>query len=128
MDNHAAISAEYAALCHLLQDWVEWSKSERGRIGYPKRAAGFVSGGLKDFDDMWDSCFHNTMVDIKTSMSNLEETKPIEHQAILYGYGVTKIWVIRSNRSEYAGKPFAEILQMAHESLIVMVKRKGVVL
>ena len=117
-NNHAAISSEYAALCNLLQDWAKWQASYRPRNGYSNHAAGFANGGLKSFDDMWDQCVMTTMASIDASIGNLV---PAQAAAINRCYGVCAVF--RFPRANYE-----DMLQQAHESLIVMVKRKGVVL
>ena len=129
MDNHPAISDEYVSLTNLLHEWAKWQENySLKRMGYPSRSAGLSSSGLKDFDDMWEQCHTTTMECINTCINDLEEIRAIEYEAILYTYLGKRMWVLRSNRREYIGKGVAEILVMAHESLIPMVKRKGVVL
>ena len=118
MDNNQAITKEYEALHNLLLDWAKWQASYRPRNGFPGHSAGLASGGLSSFDDMCEQCDATTMRTIDASISSLV---PAQAAAINRCYGVCAVF--RFPRLNYE-----VMLELAHESLIVLVKRKGVVL
>ena len=119
MDNHLAISKEYEALTNLLHDWAKWQASYRPRNGYPGHAAGFSQGGgLSSFEDMCEQSDNTTM---RTIDASIESLVPAQAAAINRCYGVCSVF--RFPRLNYE-----DLLIIAHESLIVIVKRKGVVL
>ena len=110
--------SELSRLKVLLEDWAKWQASYRPRNGYSNHSAGFASGGLSTFDDLCDQCDSTTMRTIDAGISSLV---PAQAAAINRCYGVCSVF--RFPRLNYP-----EILEIAHESLMVIVKRRGVVL
>lgn len=107
------------ALVVLLEDWAKWQQGYTMKLGYPSHSAGMGSGGsVSSFDDLCDQTDNATMKAVDGVVQ--EDLSPIERAAILRRYGVAAVF--RFQRENYA-----DVLQQAHERLMVLLPRKGVI-
>jgi hypothetical protein len=109
--------SEVEALVLLLEDWAHWQSSYRPNTGFKSRSAGFSSLGLQSFDDM---CHQSDNATMKTIDSAIDDLEPAQRAAINRKYGVCSVF--RFPRS------FEDTLILAHDRLVIICKRKGVVL
>lgn len=112
------MATEMEQLVRLLEDWAVWQSTCHERVGYRSRSAGFAALGLQTFEDMCERSDNETMKAIDASVDSLE---PAQAAAIHRRYGICAIF--RFPRSNYE-----QMLMEAHQRLIVICKRKGVVL
>ncbi len=112
------LESEYIALTNLLHDWASWQHSYSPNIGYDSRSAGFGSGGLSSFEDMCEQSDNSTMRTIDAAIDSL---LPAQRAAINRCYGVCSVF--RFPRDNYE-----VVLALAHESLVISVRRRGVIL
>ena len=112
------MATELEALVCLLEDWATWQSSYRPKIGFKSRSAGFACLGLLTFEDMCERSDNATMKSIDAAVDSLEVA---QRAAINRRYGVCAVF--RFPRSNYE-----QVLIEAHNRLIVICKRKGVVL
>ena len=117
-DHMQILESEYIALTNLLHDWARWQSRYSPNIGYGSRSAGFGSGGLSSFEDM---CEQSDSVTMRTLDAAIDSLLPAQRAAINRCYGVCAVF--RFPRENYEAT-----LAMAHESLSVSVKRRGVML
>lgn len=97
----------------ILTDWRDWMKGYSSRTGYPKRSAGFQSGYVSStFEDMCDEAdaHRNRVVD--TCIDDL----PPNQNAAIYRCYLSAVYRLR----DYEGS-----LTLAHESLLIMFRKKG---
>lgn len=111
-------TTELESLVRLLEDWAAWQSTYRPKTGFKSRSAGFVALGLQSFEDMCERSDNVTMRTIDASIDSLE---PAQSAAINRRYGVCAVF--RFPRQNYE-----QVLIEAHNRLIVICKRKGVVL
>lgn len=109
---------EVEALVVLLEDWAKWQSSYRPKTGFKSRSAGFMALGLSSFDDMCEESDKTTMTKLDTAIDDLE---PAQSAAIRRRYGVCSVFRFPRNNYETT-------LVLAHERLVVICKRKGIVL
>lgn len=107
-----------ARLDALLDGWAAWCRSYRMRLDY---APGVLQGGAvtsKSFDDMCDELDHSTNERIDAAVDDL----PPACRAALYRHrGLSAVF--RFPRENYAEK-----LDQAHDRLLHVLPRKGVML
>ena len=112
------VITEVEALVILLEDWAKWQSSYRPKTGFKSRSAGFMALGLSSFDDMCEESDKTTMTKLDTAIEDLE---PAQGAAIRRRYGVCSVFRFPRNNYETT-------LILAHERLVVICKRKGIVL
>lgn len=105
------------SLDDVLQDWAEWHQRERTALGYPAKAAGFATGGLRSFEDMYDSVKASRMDRVQASVDSLA---PIQAAAITMAYGV-------AGRFRFPMEDFEAALETGKERLAVLFRAKGVI-
>ena len=103
-------------LIGLLEDWARWMQAGHVRQGH-HRSAIFCGAG-QDFEDMADDV--SRMVNEAISAA-IESLPPAQAAAINRRYGICAVW--RFPRHNYA-----DLLQAAHDALIVSLPRRNVVL
>lgn len=106
------------ALVRLMEDWADWQKGYRMKLGYPSRSCGLSTDAATTFEDMCDSSDNEMMRVVDTVIQ--EDLEPIERAAILRRYGVAAVF--RFPRDNYE-----EVLMRAHERLFVLLPKKGCV-
>lgn len=104
------------ALVAIMTQWADWQKGYTMKLGYPSCSAGMSGGGIHSFEDMCDSVDGETMRVVDGVIQ--EDLTPIERAAILRRYGVAAVFRFR----DYEG-----VLMQAHERLMVLLPRKGVI-
>lgn len=104
------------ALVRLMEDWADWQKGYRMKLGYPSRSCGLSTDAATTFEDMCDATDNETMRAVDAVVQ--EDLEPIERAAILRRYGVAAVFRFR----DYEGS-----LLQAHERLMVLLPRKGVI-
>ena len=109
---------EVEALVILLEDWAKWQSTYQPKTGFKSRSAGFVALGLSSFDDMCEESDRTIMGALDTAIDDLE---PEQGAAIRRRYGVCSVF--RFPRNNYEAT-----LIIAHERLVIICKRKGIVL
>jgi hypothetical protein len=109
--------SEVEALVLLLEDWANWQSSYRPNTGFKSRSAGFSSLGLQSFDDM---CHQSDNATMKTIDSAIDDLEPAQRAAINKKYGVCSVFRFP--------RDFEDTLILAHDRLVIICKRKGVVL
>ena len=112
------VTSEQESLVILLEDWAKWQSSYREKTGFKHKSAGFISGGLSSFEDMCEQSDNATMRTIDASIDSL---LPAQAAAVHRKYGVCAIF-------RFPRANFEQILEQAHDRLIITVKRRGVVL
>lgn len=110
---------QVAALVALLEDWARWQQGYRVRLGYPSRSIGMASNASQDFDELCESVDQATLRIIDATIQ--EDLLPAECCAVLRRYGVSAVWRFPRNNYE-------QMLCQAHEKLMVLLPRKGVML
>ena len=110
--------SEVEALILLLEDWAQWQSSYRTKTGFNSRSAGFSCAGLSTFEDM---CHQSDNATMKTIDSAIDDLEPAQRAAINRKYGVCSVFRFPRNN-------FEDTLTLAHDRLVVICKRKGVVL
>jgi hypothetical protein len=113
--------SEVEALVLLLEDWAEWHRLFRPNIGFNKKSSGFHSGGISCVDDMEIGTDKETIKSMQYSVEQLEEESPVMAAAIYRRYGVSAVFNFPRNN-------FEDTLILAHDRLVIICKRKGVVL
>lgn len=106
------------ALVRLMEDWADWQKGYRMKLGYPSRSCGLSSEAATSFEDMCDSVDNETMRVVDGVVQ--EDLTPIERAAVLRRYGVAAVF--RFPRDNYE-----DVLMRAHERLFVLLPKKGVI-
>lgn len=105
-------------LIRLLDEWAEWCRNYAGRSGYPSQSAGFGHGsGVHSFDDLCDQMECVVMAAIDAAIGDLP---PAQNAAINRRYLGSTFRFPREN--------YAEMLDGAHNKLLIVLPRKGVVL
>jgi hypothetical protein len=104
------------ALVRLMSEWADWQQGYRLKLGYPSRSCGIASGASSSFEDMCDSVDGETMRVVDGVVQ--EDLTPIERAAILRRYGVAAVFRFRD---------YEHVLAQAHERLMVLLPRKGVI-
>lgn len=111
--------SELERLVCLLEDWAKWQSSYRPKTGFKSRSAGFIGlSGVSSFEDMCEQSDNATM---KTIDASIDSLLPAQAAAIHRAYGVCAVF-------RFQRENFAATLEQAHDCLVVIVKRKGVVL
>ena len=106
-------------LTALLEEWAEWQSSYRPKTGYPSCSAGFgSSAGVHSFEDMCERSDSHVMDVIDAAIDGLA---PAQNAAINRRYGQASVYRFPRNNHE-------EMLLAAHETLAVVLVRKGIVL
>lgn len=109
-------------LIAIMEDWSHWQQGYRMKIGYPSCSAGFQSGGSVSEESETSpyerSEDYSAMLAVDAVVQ--EDLAPIERAAILRRYGVAAVF--RFPRENYE-----DVLLRAHERLMVLLPRKGIV-
>lgn len=106
------------ALVAMLTEWANWQGQYRMRLGYPSRSiSGYSSrsDGSRS-DDLYEAVDNATFEAIDTAIDDL---LPAQRAAVQRRYGVAAVF--RFPRDNYA-----EQLDLAHETLMRLLPRKGV--
>ncbi len=106
------------ALVALLEDWADWQRSYKPRLGYPSRSLTCYSEGSQDFESLCDAVDSQTFASVDACVQDL---MPAQRAAVMRRYGIAAVF--RFPRDNYES-----CLMMAHEVLIKVLQRKGVML
>lgn len=117
-DDIQALKRSVDALVALMEDWARWNRGYTLKLGYPSHSAGMGSGGTQTFESMCDACDNRSMEAVDAVVQ--DDLSHIERAAILRRYGVAAVF--RFPRENYE-----EVLMRAHERLMVLLPRKGVI-
>lgn len=116
-DDIQQIKRSMDALVCVLEDWARWQQGYRVRVGYPSHSAGFGSGsGISSFEDMCEASDREMMCAVDSAVNDLP---PVQTSAIMRRYGVAAVFRFPRDNFEAA-------LLAAHESLMVTLPRRGV--
>jgi len=110
--------SETEALVLLLEDWAAWQSSYRPKTGFKSRSAGFACIGLSTFEDM---CHQSDNATMRALDSAIDDLDPAPRAAINRKYGVCSVF-------RFPRDNFEQTLIIAHERLVIICKRKGIVL
>lgn len=108
------LKARADAVRRLLEDWAEWQKGYRARLGYSPKSAGLQSGyAPRTFDEMCDTADiqRNEIVD-----QCVDDLAPAQNAAIYHRY-LASVFRMR----DYEGS-----LLTAHETLERVFRSKGI--
>lgn len=109
----AAVSAVVA----LLEDWAQWQRGYRLKLGYPTKSAGIESGGgSTSFDDLCDESDAEVMRKVDACVNDLSL---IQRSAVLKRYGIAAVF--RFPRWKYE-----TVLCEAHVALMAAFSKKGI--
>lgn len=109
---------EFAALVVLLEDWAKWQATFRPKTWFRSRSSGFACLGLSSFEDM---CEQSDSAIMRALDSAVDDLDPAPRAAINRRYGLCSVF--RFPRDNYE-----QMLILAHERLVVVCKRNGIVL
>lgn len=104
-------------LVSLLEEWAEWQSGYAGVRGYPGRSAMLSGTGSQTFDDL---CADADDWKCKVIDACIDDLLPAQRAAVMRRYGVAAVF--RFPRLNYA-----ELLSAAHDSLLLALPRRGVV-
>lgn len=112
------IEQQLATLCRMLEDWAEWQRGYRMKLGYPTRSLSGSGGGSTEcsYDDLYATADRAVFEAIDTAVDDLQ---PAQRAAVLRRYGIAAVF--RFPRENYA-----EQLDRAHDALMRSLPRKGV--
>ncbi len=110
--------SETEALVLLLEDWAAWQSSYRPKTGFKSRSAGFACLGLSTFEDM---CHQSDNATMRALDSAIDDLDPAPRAAINWKYGVCSVF-------RFPRDNFEQTLILAHDRLVIICKRKGIVL
>ena len=110
--------SEVEALVLLLEDWSAWQSSYRPNTGFKSRSAGFACVGLSTFEDM---CHQSDNATMRALDSAIDDLDPAPRAAINLKYGVCSVF-------RFPRDNFEQTLILAHDRLVIICKRKGIVL
>lgn len=120
-DNEMAMNEldRFGRLIIIMEDWAEWNAQYSG-IRNPSHSVGLTSGyaASQSFDDMLHSVENNIAAIVETAVDDLQ---PANRAAINKRYGLSAVF--RFPRGNYA-----DLLLEAHESLMLTLPKKGVVI
>ena len=102
----------------LMEDWANWQRTYRPRLGYPSRSLTCYSEGLRDFEGMCEDADNATFAAIDACVQDLV---PAQRAAVMRRYGIAAVF--RFPRDNYEA-----CLLAAHERLLVELPKKGVVI
>lgn len=107
-----------SAVDGILVEWADWSRGYRMRIGYPQKSAGFEPGGgvvtRESSDHQYDEVLNDRCRIVDQCIDDLDV--PAQRAAIHRRY-LSAVYRIRD---------YAQMLDDAHEALLVAFRRKGV--
>lgn len=106
------------ALVALLEDWADWQRSYKPRLGYPSRSLTCYSESSQTFEDMCESVDNQTFATVDACVQDIV---PAQRAAVMRRYGIAAVF--RFPRENYE-----QCLLMAHEVLIKALPRRGVML
>lgn len=106
------------ALVALLEDWADWQRSYKPRLGYPSRSLTCYSEGSQDFESLCDAVDSQTFASVDACVQDLV---PAQRAAVMRRYGIAAVF--RFPRDNYES-----CLMLAHEALTKALQRKGVML
>ena len=102
----------------LMQDWANWQRTYRPRLGYPSKSLTCYSEGSQDFESLCDAVDSQTFASVDACVQDLV---PAQRAAVMRRYGIAAVF--RFPRDNYES-----CLMMAHEALSKALPRKGVML
>ena len=102
----------------LLEDWADWQRTYRPRLGYPSRSLTCYIEGSRDFEGMCEDADSATFAAIDACVQDLV---PSQRAAVMRRYGIAAVF--RFPRDNYEA-----CLLAAHERLLVDLPKKGVVI
>lgn len=106
------------AVVRLMEDWADWQRGYRLKLGYPTKSAGIESGGgSTSFDDLCDESDAEVMRKVDACVNDLP---PIQRAAVCKRYGIAAVF--RFPRQNYEA-----VLVEAHVALTEAFRKKGVV-
>lgn len=112
---HLKRSADMVVI--LLEDWADWQRGYRLKLGYPSKSAGMECGrGTATFDDLCEASDAEVMRKVDACVQDLP---PIQQAAILRRYGIAAVF--RFPRQNYE-----QVLLEAHCALMDAFTKKGV--
>jgi len=112
----AAIDRRMPVLIAILEDWAHWTSSLRIDLGYPNRAAGFsTGGGVYDGDESYTEMERQRMQSVDAAVSDL----PAADRCAIHRRYLMSVY-------RFPRDPYEIVLQRAHESLMILLPRKGV--
>lgn len=117
-DDIQSIRRSVDAIVGVMRDWAQWQRGYSLKLGYPSYSAGMGAGGTQTFESMCDACDNRAMEAVDAVVQ--DDLTPIERAAILRRYGVAVVF--RFPRENYE-----EVLMRAHERLMVLLTRKGII-
>ena len=111
-----AIRARFEAVIGILQDWSNWHKGYRIRVGYPPKSAGFQSGGSVSDDTSEHSYAAADNARFEIVEACVDDLMPAQNAAIYHRYCHT-VYRMR----DYTGS-----LSDAHDRLCIVFRQKGI--
>ena len=106
------------ALVALLEDWADWQRSYKPRLGYPSRSLTCYSESSQTFEDMCETVDNQTFATVDACVQDL---MPAQRAAVMRRYGIAAVF--RFPRDNYE-----QCLLMAHEALMRTLPRKGIII
>ena len=105
------------AVVRLMEDWADWQRGYRLKLGYPTKSAGIESGGgSASFDDLCDESDAEVMRKVDACVNDLP---PIHRAAVCKRYGIAAVF--RFPRQNYE-----DALCEAHVALMAAFSKKGI--
>lgn len=104
------------ALRALLEDWAQWQRTYRPRLGYPSRSLSCYGEPSHDFEGLCEESDNRVFAAIDAAV---EDLMPAPRAAIMKRYGIAAVF--RFPRCNYE-----EMLLAAHRELLAALPRKGV--
>lgn len=114
----AVESSDFEKVVYLLQDWAEWMRHDP-RIGFNSRVPILATGmGSSTFEELLEQ---TESVSMRAVDGSIDSLAPSNKAAIMRCYGLCAVF--RLPRANY---PYEVALSDAHTSLIVTLKKRGV--
>lgn len=110
--------SRYERLKVIMEDWANWSKGYRMKIGWPSRSVGMESGygASSTFDDLCEESDKSVNNMIDAAVDDLDAGKKA---AVYRCYGIASVF--RFPRGNYD-----ELVINAHDDLLESLPKKGV--
>lgn len=117
----AELVAAYCSFCpdeqvvDLLEQWAEWQRGYRMRIGFPTRSSAMRSSGLRSFGEMCDEAqaYRCRVVDACIDDLSVPAQRAAIHRRYL--------------SSVYRMRDYEHVLAEAHIELLTAFRRKGII-
>jgi len=117
MMNMNEMQRSVEAVVRLMEDWADWQRGYRLKLGYPTKSAGIESGGgSTSFDDICDESDAEVMRKVDACVNDLSL---IQRSAVLKRYGIAVVF--RFPRENYE-----TVLCEAHVALTAAFSKKGI--